>query len=57
MEAKRASMRAHASQIAEDHFFLALPEEAFAFSFGQEWFIDDTGGAFGGEPFAGDLFA
>ena len=56
IEAKRASMRAHASQIPDDHFFLALPDEAFAFSFGQEWFIDDHGGASGGEPFASDLF-
>lgn len=55
VEAKRASMRAHASQIADDHFFLALPDEAFALSFGQEWFIDEdaTGG---GAPFADDLF-
>jgi LmbE family N-acetylglucosaminyl deacetylase len=56
IEAKRASMRAHASQIPDDHFFLALPDEAFAFSFGLEWFIDDHGGASGGEPFEGDLF-
>ncbi|WP_424184028.1 PIG-L family deacetylase [Actinokineospora sp. G85] len=39
LPAKRAAMRAHASQIAEDSFFLALPEEAFAFAFGTEWFI------------------
>jgi LmbE family N-acetylglucosaminyl deacetylase len=57
IEAKRASMRAHASQIADDHFFLALPDEAFAFSIGQEWFIDDRDGVKGGEPFASDLFA
>jgi len=36
---KRASMAAHASQISEGSFFLAMPEEAFAGSFGQEWFI------------------
>jgi LmbE family N-acetylglucosaminyl deacetylase len=53
---KRASMRAHASQIADDHFFLALPDEAFAESFGQEWFIEE-GSTGGGEPFATDLFA
>jgi LmbE family N-acetylglucosaminyl deacetylase len=53
--AKRDSMRAHASQIADDHFFLALPDEAFAVSFGQEWFIDEDA-ASGGEPFADDLF-
>ncbi len=37
--AKRASMAAHASQIPEDSFFLALPDEAFAMAFGNEWFI------------------
>lgn len=36
---KRASMAAHASQISETSFFLAMPDEAFAGSFGQEWFI------------------
>ena len=37
--AKRASMRVHASQISEDHFFVKMPDDAFAASFGQEWFI------------------
>jgi LmbE family N-acetylglucosaminyl deacetylase len=37
--AKRASMVAHASQIPEESFFLAMPEEAFAGSFGWEWYI------------------
>jgi LmbE family N-acetylglucosaminyl deacetylase len=36
---KRASMAAHASQISETSFFLQMPEEAFAGSFGFEWFI------------------
>jgi LmbE family N-acetylglucosaminyl deacetylase len=36
---KRAAMRAHASQIPEDSFFLQLPEEAFKAAFGLEWFI------------------
>ena len=36
---KRASMAAHASQISETSFFLQMPEEAFAGSFGWEWFI------------------
>jgi LmbE family N-acetylglucosaminyl deacetylase len=39
LEAKKASMRAHASQISEHSFFLALPEEAFRDAFGTEWFI------------------
>ncbi len=36
---KRASMAAHASQISETSFFLSMPDEAFAASFGWEWFI------------------
>jgi LmbE family N-acetylglucosaminyl deacetylase len=36
---KRASMRAHASQISESSFFLAMPEDVFARAFGTEWFI------------------
>jgi LmbE family N-acetylglucosaminyl deacetylase len=36
---KRAAMRAHASQISEESFFLAMPEDGFAFAFGTEWFI------------------
>ena len=39
LAAKRASMAAHASQISESSFFLQMPEEAFAGSFGFEWFI------------------
>ena len=38
LEAKRASMVAHRSQIADDSFFLALPPEIFAKMFGIEWF-------------------
>lgn len=36
---KRAAMRAHASQIGEDSFFLAMPDDMFATVWGQEWFI------------------
>jgi len=36
---KRASMAAHASQIGEESFFLAMPDEAFEAAFGTEWFI------------------
>ncbi|MBV8160662.1 MAG: PIG-L family deacetylase [Acidimicrobiia bacterium] len=39
LDVKRASMRAHASQIADTSFFLAIPEEFFARAFGQEWYI------------------
>jgi LmbE family N-acetylglucosaminyl deacetylase len=44
LEYKRKAMRAHASQISEQSFFLAMPEEAFAHSFGMEWFIRDGQG-------------
>jgi LmbE family N-acetylglucosaminyl deacetylase len=39
LDVKRAAMRAHASQISEQSFFLAMPEPAFANAFGTEWFI------------------
>jgi len=41
---KRAAMRAHASQISEESFFLAMPDEAFGYSFGTEWFIREGQG-------------
>ena len=44
LKAKRASMRAHASQIAEHSLFLAMPDEAFAYGFGVEWAIRDGQG-------------
>jgi LmbE family N-acetylglucosaminyl deacetylase len=39
LEQKRAAMAAHASQIAETSFFLAMPAEAFTATWGLEWFI------------------
>jgi LmbE family N-acetylglucosaminyl deacetylase len=44
IEVKRAAMRAHASQISEQSFFLAMPDEAFKYAFGTEWFIRDGQG-------------
>jgi LmbE family N-acetylglucosaminyl deacetylase len=44
LEHKRQAMRAHASQISEHSFFLALPDEAFGYTFGTEWFIRDGQG-------------
>ncbi len=41
---KRSAMRAHASQISEQSFFLAMPDEAFGYAFGTEWFIRDGQG-------------
>lgn len=37
---KKASMRCHSSQISDSSFFLEMPDEAFAGSFGIEWFIE-----------------
>lgn len=36
--AKRQAMIAHRSQIGPDSFFLTMPDEAFAYAFGSEWF-------------------
>lgn len=44
LDTKRAAMRAHASQISEQSFFLAMPDETFGFAFGTEWFIRDGAG-------------
>jgi LmbE family N-acetylglucosaminyl deacetylase len=38
---KRASMRAHASQMAPDHFLRALPDAMFALGMGTEFYIVD----------------
>lgn len=56
LDAKRAAMAAHASQVAADSFFLTLPDEAFAAAFGTEWFIAPGAPRSPGAPFAGDLF-
>jgi LmbE family N-acetylglucosaminyl deacetylase len=39
VDAKRAAMAAHASQIPGDSFFLSMPPEAFREAFGYEWYI------------------
>jgi len=39
LDQKRAALRAHASQIDETSFFLAMPDEMFGLAFGTEWFI------------------
>ena len=44
LEHKRQAMRAHASQISEHSFFVGLPDEAFGYAFGTEWFIRDGQG-------------
>ncbi len=44
LDHKRRAMRAHASQISEQSFFLTMTPEAFAHGFGTEWFIRDGQG-------------
>jgi LmbE family N-acetylglucosaminyl deacetylase len=44
LEYKRRAMRAHASQITEQSFFLAMPDDAFGYAFGTEWFIREGQG-------------
>jgi LmbE family N-acetylglucosaminyl deacetylase len=39
LDGKREAMRAHASQISEQSFFLAMPADGFRYAFGTEWFI------------------
>jgi len=44
LDHKRRAMRAHASQISEQSFFLAMSDEAFAYGFGTEWFVREGQG-------------
>lgn len=39
VERKRAALAAHASQVDETSWFLAMPEDAFEQFFGREWYI------------------
>jgi LmbE family N-acetylglucosaminyl deacetylase len=56
LEVKRASMRAHASQIPEDSWFLAMDDETFARAFGSEWFIELGGERSPAQPFLTSLW-
>jgi LmbE family N-acetylglucosaminyl deacetylase len=40
LDRKRSAMAAHRSQVTDIGFFLNMPEEVFALSFGIEWFIE-----------------
>jgi LmbE family N-acetylglucosaminyl deacetylase len=40
LAAKREAMRCHRSQIEDTSFFLQMPDDVFAASFGTEWFIE-----------------
>jgi LmbE family N-acetylglucosaminyl deacetylase len=56
LDSKRKAMIAHASQIAEDSFFLAMPIEAFETGFGTEWFIELDGSRNPGDPMKTSLW-
>jgi LmbE family N-acetylglucosaminyl deacetylase len=53
---KREAMAAHASQIAPDAFFFAMPDEAFVGAFGTEWFVDPTWSRPAGADFLTSIF-
>lgn len=57
IDAKKKSMYAHRSQIADDSFFMKMPDEVFVGSFGTEWFIELGRTRAADEPFGDDLFA
>lgn len=40
IDAKRASIASHASQVTDSSIFLQMPSEMFAVAFGTEWFIE-----------------
>ena len=55
-ERKREALVHHETQVGPDHFFLAMPVEAFQRAFGREWFIDAASPRAPDEPFRTDLF-
>ncbi len=40
LDRKRTALRAHASQVSDQSFFLQMPAEIFAQAFGHEWYIE-----------------
>jgi hypothetical protein len=52
---KREAMKAHASQIAPDSFFLALADDVFGMAFGTEWFIQVGAERAPSAPFASSI--
>jgi LmbE family N-acetylglucosaminyl deacetylase len=48
---KRRALREHASQIADESFWMTMPDEAFTASFGWEWYIRHGAQAVAGEPY------
>ena len=57
VELKRRAMQAHASQIAEDSWFLRLGPDEFALAFGTEWFIEWGRPRSEGEPFRSQVWS
>ncbi len=53
---KRAAMRAHASQIADDSFFMAMSDEVFGVAFGTEWYMELGAERAAGAPFVPTLW-
>lgn len=51
VDRKKEAMVAHASQIAPDSFFLAMPQESFTRAFGTEWYIGSGPTRPVGQPF------
>jgi len=54
---KRSALRAHASQIAEESFWLSMDDDAFATAFGHEWFVDHRTARVDGEPFRTNIWS
>ena len=52
---KRKAMAVHESQIAADSFFLAMPDEPFAMTWGTEWFIERGAPRDPGAPMGVDI--
>jgi LmbE family N-acetylglucosaminyl deacetylase len=57
IDLKRSAMATHASQIAPDSFFLALPEAVFGMAFGTEWYVAVGAPRPLGAPFATSLLS
>jgi LmbE family N-acetylglucosaminyl deacetylase len=55
LELKRASMLAHPSQIADDHFMVSMSPTSFSHAFGIEWYVSDGPAAPAGS-LAAELF-
>lgn len=57
VELKRTAMKAHASQIAEDSWFLQMGPDEFRLAFGTEWFIEWGRPRAEGDPFRTSIWA